>query len=517
MSEKKKDQNKIKAVEEPTGLAALAAIRDRLPKGTVDLSEDDNSGIAGYTPAWAYPDISSQTELDHKPNPFDFVPFPEGGPKLFDKTELDSAGEHYSGYLEMKLTAKTPIHIVGKQDPEKGKAGTKIAKSHFYREGGVPCIPGSSIKGMLRSFIEALTNGWVSQAQEKPYEKIKDKRFIGFSNYETVDSIRPAIPHGFVPEPSDRNLDVASYLFGYVDSAKKSNSDSSALKGKVIVEDALCRKDDLQDHELIDIEGDAFMGGPHPSATSWWYLRPKEVRKRNVSSVYVGEGYWGRKFYYHQAPKECIAYYADSTAWKTYKYKISCLQEGKSSTFRLYINRVPRHLLGLLCMSLCPGDTIRHKLGYGRAYGYGSVEFEITGAQLRKEKKADWPEALEDMKDMVNKILEKKWLSEDFKDFIHPESLNSLARILGWVPGDNIVFTYPPFTKTNFKTPVTFGQFKKACTSAKINQDIVNGKPLSPGQPVAIVEKLWHTKKTIHLPLYQARAKGYSKIKARRP
>lgn len=63
--------------------------------------------------------------------------------------------------------------------------------------------------------------------------------------------------------------------------------------------------------------------------------------------------------------------------------RLECIEATSSSNFRIYVDRLPKQLLQLLVLVLMPGTNIRHKLGYGKAYGYGSVEFEIVGAKLR--------------------------------------------------------------------------------------------------------------------------------------
>ena len=96
--------------------------------------------------------------MPHYPNPFDFVPFPSA-PILRTEEQFDALGEKFSGYLELEIKALTPVHVVGRVE-----GGAAEHKSFFFRQDGLPCIPASSIRGCLRAFTEALTAGWVSQA-----------------------------------------------------------------------------------------------------------------------------------------------------------------------------------------------------------------------------------------------------------------------------------------------------------------------------------------------------------------
>ncbi len=526
----------------------LSSIRGKLKPGEVNM-----------------PEKAMIAEGNHNPNPFDFIPFIEGGPALYTISELDSSGDLYSGYIEVTLKTLTPLHIVGKQDPAGGNSeGKKILRSHFYREVGESCIPGSSIRGMLRSFIEALTNGWVSQVQEKPYEKLsgvtnQKGRHIGFNSFDEYENIHrgasldstsnhintmqsaidPAFKPKIVIDNSKKKIDIASYLFGYVIGSEEEGIDSKALRGKVMIEDAYVSNNDLKDnYEIPDIETEAFMGGPHPSASNWWYLKPKEIWKRNPGrcpfpvAEFVGEGYWGRKFYYHQDPVRCVKWYNDN--WiilhrkerrgeiidiPYYTYNIEAMD--KECTFRIDIRRLPEKLLFLFCLSLCPSDNIRHKLGYGKTYGYGSVEFTIAKAMLRKEEEVDWPDPLEDLTEKVTNYLAQQWGHPNIEKFIDDSSLRYLAKILGWPPIDDITFTYPPFNDGNFQTPVRFDNFTTAKSSVTLSNPSISGKAfitsVTENEGSNIAFELWDRKKTIHFRLYQESAKGYEKIKNRVP
>jgi CRISPR/Cas system CSM-associated protein Csm3 (group 7 of RAMP superfamily) len=479
--------------------------------------------------------LNNEQEQGHNPNPFDFVFFREN-PMTFTLGELDNRDILQSGYLEVQVKARSPVHIIGRQDPVNNRAGRKIQKSHFYIQDGQPCIPGSSIRGMLRAFIEAVTNGWVSQANDTYplIERNKSVRHIKFASWDTEGhnhkclnspsgldhTASPAIPVAFRPSLSGNRVDIATYLFGYVD------ENASARAGRMIIEDACFDNSVLKNYTMVDIEEDAIMGGPRPRA-NWWYMRPREVwdrsvrirnrnggiiRSTNVAHI-VGDEFWGRKFYYHQDPEKCIDYYR--THWNVYPYDISCLDRDKTVTFRIYLERVPERLIKLLSTCLCmpDGSKMRHKLGYGRAFGYGSVEFSITSAMLRVERQASFPEPLQSMPagDFV-----KSWTDDEIKDFIDAPSLNKLAQILTWDSNDEITFIYPPYNEENFKKVIQADRFSSNVPTARISLHFPKN-PVSENHAIGVARALWGIKKPLHFQLYQARAGGYDKIKSRNP
>ncbi|MCA9396180.1 MAG: hypothetical protein KC649_03330, partial [Candidatus Omnitrophica bacterium] len=134
-------------------------------------------------------DKLTEQDMSHPMNPFDFVPFPTEKPVVKSVDEWFGVGDLKTGYFDVTLKTLTPLHIVGLQDTETD--GKRITKSHFLRRGDKAVIPGSTIRGMLRGFMEAACNGWASQMTTH-YEKDKgtdDKtgRQIGFHSHYFPD------------------------------------------------------------------------------------------------------------------------------------------------------------------------------------------------------------------------------------------------------------------------------------------------------------------------------------------
>lgn len=441
--------------------------------------------------------------MAYKRNPFDFVPF-SSEPLLFNREELEK--NTVSGYMELKITALTPVHILGKQDRDRNYK--RIFKNHFFQQNGQCCIPGSSIRGMLRSFCEALTNGWVSQASEE-YAKEKGKRHIGFKSFDKYKNksrnitrtIDPAIPKPYHPFSSGNNvIDIGSYIFGYVKQNPQENDPHPSWKGKIFVEDAMLDRQDLQEFTLLDIDN-AFMGGAKPSKSNWWYFTPGYVvqrvipnRKRN-NAEFIGDHYRGRKFYYHQDPKRCIDWYQDRRNWqqRTFEYKVESLSPQKNTEpFRIYFERLPERLLSLLLALLFPGE-MRHKIGYGKAFGYGSMEFSVSSFKYRQDK-VGVPDLLQDQAHEPGNILQvnELWNNDYLRqikihDFICQSSVKHLTKILKWNPELPTIYSYPNY-RNGFQTTVTFQQYMNRASNEQIAQ------------------QTFKEKKTIDFDLYQKRA-----------
>jgi hypothetical protein len=473
--------------------------------------------------------------MGHYPNPFDFVPFPPA-PFLRKEEEFDAMGDRISGYLELKIKALTPVHIVGKAED---------GHSKMYRQDDKPCIPASSIRGCLRAFTEAVTAGWVSKwnpVYEKEFGDAPGKgRHIGFKAFEEYqppgrDDYRtsPAtVSPGFKPRLGVGKIDVASYLFGLVIEGKNEVKEDQARKSKVCIEDAYFSKKDVasaDDLWMPDIEGTAFMGGAKPSASNWWYFLPAEIwerrpmnRRRNKPAgtvvEFVGEHFRGRKFYYHQDPVKCarlydpvkgIWQYNDRKPFSRVKLE-SVLKDRVTEPFRIYLDNVPLALLKLLLsvLLLQPNATMRHKIGYAKAYGYGSIEFCLESAMLRRGK-TGIPDALK-----LWNIVAESWSEDDvaksgLTDLIDRKALTCLARILGW-PHEGILFMYPPFKGKEFQQTIKKWEFEQMTTKTSLPMK-VNFTEASD-----IARDLWGLKKPINFEVYQEKAENWDKIKRRTP
>lgn len=105
--------------------------------------------------------------------PYNFVPLnekvvtPYWGPAIsHDKPFMEGK----SGVLSVEMTAKSPIFVRNGEIGVKDKDGKDVPSPEFNQFGGNYFIPGSSIKGMLRNFIEIITFG-------KMEDKVNDVKY----------------------------------------------------------------------------------------------------------------------------------------------------------------------------------------------------------------------------------------------------------------------------------------------------------------------------------------------------
>jgi hypothetical protein len=179
--------------------------------------------------------------------------------------------------------------------------------------------------------------------------------------------------------------------------------------------------------------------------------------------------------------------------------------------FRVYLDNVPLALLKLLLsvLLLQPNATMRHKIGYAKAYGYGSIEFCLESAMLRREK-TGIPNALK-----LCNIMAESWSKDDLAksgltDLIDRKALNCLARILGW-PHEGILFMYPRFKEKEFQQTIKKWEFRQTTVKTSLPMK-VNFTEASD-----IARNLWGLKKPINFEVYQEKAENWDKIKRRTP
>lgn len=100
-----------------------------------------------------------------EPKPFVWVPIPSEGPQRREPTTHERF-VGLTGVLEFTLTVNSAYLFVGSGayefDPNAHGDRPDVWYT-FYRRNGQLCIPGTSLKGAIRSIVEAITNSCVSQ------------------------------------------------------------------------------------------------------------------------------------------------------------------------------------------------------------------------------------------------------------------------------------------------------------------------------------------------------------------
>ncbi|HIC92888.1 MAG TPA: hypothetical protein EYP09_01365 [Anaerolineae bacterium] len=267
--------------------------------------------------------------MPYSEKPYEFVAFPS---KV--KRE-EPAGHHrfalkegkYAGLIEATLTARRPVQVAsGLMDVMKLKSGeTALALMTKVRR-RISVIPGSSLKGAVRSVVEAISPSCV--------------RVVGWRT-------RPSLPRRMNPCSRMDSLCPACRLFGM------SGGRGENYAGQVHFEDAVMVEGRLVVVRTPLLWAPARSRRGLPSR----YLRGREVR--------------GRKFYYH------------GTLAKGLDARMAA---GTGAIFKAYIRfeNLSDAELGLLLAALGqhPEKPFLLKVGAAKPVGMGSVKVDVERVAL---------------------------------------------------------------------------------------------------------------------------------------
>jgi CRISPR/Cas system CSM-associated protein Csm3 (group 7 of RAMP superfamily) len=259
------------------------------------------------------------------PKPYDFVPITDDE-RLVHKPRGHHAyfSDSISGKIEATIVAHSPIHVsTGLLEPSNDPK-FRLVKS-FFRSQGKPVIPGSSLKGCIRSITEAITRSTIPH---------KDRDSKVASRY-------------MIPKPQKHNekpsqLDIASQLFGMMN-----------YQGLVTFYDAVLENQETEIQPSIQL------------------FKP-DLKARHL--YFDGNEPKGRKFYMH-----------GTVAEGTLPLEVCPID----SCFKVEIDfkNLSEDELGLLIISLGKGNTAFFpKLGGGKPACLGTIEFtDLMIYQLDKD------------------------------------------------------------------------------------------------------------------------------------
>jgi CRISPR-associated protein (TIGR03986 family) len=313
-----------------------------------------------------------------------------------------------SGHLEGTITALTPLFIPGNMD--------KDVRQFRRNRHGNPILPGSSLKGLMRSLLETIGPGcwWLLDRDHQ------DK-----------------LPPDFRQCRDLRSLCPACRMFGMMQTGR----DAPMLEGHVRFNDGVCRAPVLREPMYTPI-----LSNPKPRHTIWYFAA-------------AGGRPTGRKFYYHQA-----AVAAESGLRTTRRHElaqnvlIAPLDVGSRFDFTADFESVEEDDLRLLLYALVLEEGMRHKIGYAKPAGLGSIEIRLTRLQVRDMAKRYVKGGQLGGGAVLEGEALAAYLNEQVSaacSVITAETLEDLRRIWAWLPR-NVSYQYPTqeWFKNNPQAPL---------------------------------------------------------------
>jgi CRISPR/Cas system CSM-associated protein Csm3 (group 7 of RAMP superfamily) len=201
-------------------------------------------------------------------NPYDFVRLVGDGPVRKAVWQHESyAG--LRGRIICSLTARTHIFVPRYRTGSAGKDKRHETLEMCSNRAGIPLIPGTSLKGVIRSVAEAASNSCFTLPNRLCYE---------------MQTLEYSLPKGFYTCKDPANLCPACRLFGMLNKGE-------VFAGNVSVHDALASTSQTPDYITL-----AILSAPKPRHKSFYSKNPNEPDLTPR----------GRKFYYHR-PKGVLA------------------------------------------------------------------------------------------------------------------------------------------------------------------------------------------------------------------
>lgn len=259
-------------------------------------------------------------------NPYDFVRI--DWKKGVDRrpAAFHNRFEGLSGRIEGTITTLTPFFI-----PRKDKRSPKRFLTNAQRQA---VIPGSSLKGLIRSLVET----------------------VGYGCWWLFDSKNGKLPHDFVQCRDASQLCVACRMFGLIQG-------NTLLLGHVGFDDAVCDTPVSYDAVYTPI-----LDAPKPRHKVWYLRKDGKVA--------------GRKFYFHSTIIHTLSEIKRSRSGAHLNQYIAPIGANSQFTFSAHFDNLAQNELDLLLYALVLEPEVRHKMGYAKPAGLGSVEIALTRLEL---------------------------------------------------------------------------------------------------------------------------------------
>ena len=287
--------------------------------------------------------------------PYDFVPFPKRRPNREKGAGQDKLNPCLlSGTLELTLRTLTPVHV-GLGYSDFVTAGNQeylaaLQASKPIREEGTTrrryLIPGSSLKGAVRSIVEAITRSCVRVTRVKEW----------------------LIPDGYAPSYREKERRQCNGKHGFCLACRLFGA--QGYQGHVRFEDAVAQEG------FVPVVGTPPLWSPLGGGEdAKRYKRHGELPQRYLDDTTRKAR--GRKFYYHRSVP------SNEQTRREFDMRM-CIESGAELPLRIHFLNLSKAELGVLltALGLHPKHPFPIKLGGGKPVGLGSVQIILNRVTL---------------------------------------------------------------------------------------------------------------------------------------
>jgi len=334
--------------------------------------------------------------------PYGFASYPDRTPRKRSPRGHDGFAGN-SGLIECELEALSPI-LVMDTDNRAGSSRSEIGR-FMQNKHETYVIPGTSLKGMVRSLFEVLVPSCVG---------LHDS------------STNRLVPGPFESCGHRTNLCPACRTFGFMGRGQG----STVHRGRVNIGQAEAVGSPSQ-HREVQIVGQF---NPQPTESDRYWTSSRDPK--------------GRKFYYHQH-ELCEATTQNEKDWGKW---LAPLKPGATFEFTVSFENLEDEALDGLVAALDLPDQaplreggttkVRPKLGYGKAAGLGSVDVRINEVRLDPDPETRYRDfgATRTQPDDL-----EAWVGERRAPFFeNPDPpVQDLIEVLRYPPPEDRTYQYP--------------------------------------------------------------------------
>ncbi len=366
-------------------------------------------------------------------NPYDFVCIDWKMPPLREKPtwhyQLVGPEQQklYNGHIELAIQAETPLFI---HDPYARNEPTPSLRN----KQGEYIIPGSSLKGLLRSVVETLGRGCLTLF-DGDYEPVKKNgRVVGYDA-----PYKKLVDRDFLRCTNNNELCLSCRIFGMMrpkrgqgNSDKEAGEGKNLFLGKVNIGDARAPGTSPLYGKMYTAD----LMGAHPHHDDF-YL---DITKKTIA---------GRKYYFHHATRPLEA--RRKTSYNSY---IQPLDTGTTFQVRLDFVGLTADEFAALLLAITLEEGMRHKIGYAKPLGLGSVYLNPQSMTLIDYTSRYTQPGGHGQTVYTHEVIMqlRDELFDTFKKtHLVLRSLQDLRRIWRWPADPSVIYDYPDYAW--FKNP----------------------------------------------------------------
>ncbi len=318
--------------------------------------------------------------------PYNFIPF--ANPPFYRYTKAEDLPQHnkinpktISGEISVRVTSETPIIVGGSR---KKDGNTELVK--FYKDSyGDYCIPGSSVRGLLKENVQILGLGAISTFKNEDIEATESKHdkcvFLNKRSYPLKWGL---------PKSDNSGIDYAKAMFGFIG---KNNSYKSRI--------SVGNFRSVGNQQLKTKDYTVMLASPNPTKCIKNYITV------NDNSFKLN----GFKQYWLKDIDDLKQKYNNKDMLTNFAAVEPVAQFEGTIRFR----NLNKDELGLLILAI--SGPKYQTLGSGKPYGFGRVKFEITEYKETRFDDIYTPEGLNSMSS-GNAVIDPEKYIEDFETYI---------------------------------------------------------------------------------------------------